>query len=560
MPDPLLELEQQARQYAKVKQYAEARSAFLSLFKQGYQAWSLPLYQLAINTCLRCQDRVHAALLLQQALVEYPDSMQLCLLKARELLTHKKLKANAVVLFGRVFMTEPDLLNVQDLIRFRELMYMASLAEEMAAAVHAQFLKKLADSRHDELTRQCYVFEFYWVANQLEAAQVLFETALRPHLDQLKKKYILLYIEILKASASYIALQLFLQNDIIALSEPLLSAEQWQSLVDEMSVLQGTLRSLLVDAPGYRIEYYQQQQTSDYLFVCFNGVMGHKKHRTFGLDFMLKQGFDVITVNSAMQGNYQLLSVPDFAALVRPLSQHKRHVYTYGHSLGAYMALYYAGAIDAQVIASAPRHPGHPRFYNTFDPALQQALTVPYQHDELVDVAKTSQPVFIFYDPFEKKDQFMLDELVLPAYPQARVCQLPRATHSTVMVLKELGLLKDFILSMVHQQRFLDVDLSQMQPNEKMLLIMLREVVDQQEYAEVVLLADQLLMLNPKHNEAYYHKADALIALQDISQATSVLQTALSHITPSSQGFYNQLRLLQEALTDAGAGSGEHMV
>lgn len=555
MPDPLLELEQQARQYAKVKQYAEARSAFLLLFKQGYQAWSLPLYQLAINTCLRCQDRVHAALLLEQALQDYPDSMQLCLLKARELLTHKKLKANAVALFIRVLETEPALLGIADLIRCRELMYLASLYEVLAAQVHAQFFIKLQASKHSEFEKQALLFEFYSVSQQQELAKTLFERALLPYPAQLKKKHALSYIRLLKALAGHDHLLQAVQQLACLFSE-----DEQQLLLEDIHALSQVRCVLLADKPGYRMEYYQQQQASDYLFVCFNGVMGHKKHRTFGLDFMLKQGFDVITVNSAMQGNYQLLSVPDFAALVRPLSQHKRHVYTYGHSLGAYMALYYAGAIDAHVIASAPRHPGHPRFYNTFDPALQQALTVPYQHDELVDVAKTSQPVFIFYDPFEKKDQFMLDELVLPAYPQARVCQLPRATHSTVMVLKELGLLKDFILSMVHQQRFLDVDLSQMQPNEKMLLSMLREVVDQQEYAEVVLLADQLLMLNPKHNEAYYHKADALIALQDISQATSVLQTALSHITPSSQGFYNQLRLLQEALTDAGAGSGEHMV
>ncbi len=554
MPDPLLELEQQARQHAALKQYAQARSAFLSLFKQGYQAWSLPVYILAINTCLRCQDRIHAALLLQQALQDYPDSMQLCLMKARELLTHKKLKANAVPLFIRVFVAEPDLLGVQDLIRCRELMYLASLYEELAAQVQAQFLIKLQASKHTEFDKQALLFEFYSVSQQQELAKALFEASLLPHPTQLKKKHALAYIRLLKNLAKQERL-----NQAVQQLACLFSEHEQQLLLDDIRALSQVKCFLLGDKPGYRLEYYQQQQASDYLFVCFNGVMGHKKHRTFGLDFMLKQGFDVITVNSAMQGNYQLLSVQDFAALVKPLSQHKRHVYTYGHSLGAYMALYYAGAIEAQVIASAPRHPGHPRFYNTFDPTLQQAVTVPYQHSELVDVAKTSQPVFIFYDPFEKKDQFMLDELVLPVYPHAQVCQLPRATHSTVMVLKELGLLKDFILSMVYQQRFLPVDLSQMQPNEKMLLSMLREVVEQQEHAEVILLADQLLTLNPKHSEAYCHKAEALIALQHLSQAMDVVQAALGHIAPGTQVFYNQLRLLQETLTDSGAGSGEHI-
>ena len=556
MPDALFALEQQARQYVRLKQHEQARTTFLSLMKQGYSGWSLPVSIMAINTCLRCQDRIHAAQLLQQALLQYPDSMQLCLLKARELLTHKKLKANAVPLFIRILLAEPDLLGLQDLIRCRELMYLSSVHEEMTAQVQAQFLKKLADSRHDELTRQCYAFEFYWVANQLEAAQALFETALRPYLGQLKKKYILLYIDLLKAAASYMALQSFLQKDVIALSEPLLSAEQWQSLIDEMMVLQGTVCDLVADETGYRIEYYRQRVVSDYLVICFNGVMGHKKHRTFGLGFMLRQGFDVITVNSAMQGNYQLLSVQDFAALVKPVSQQYRHVYTYGHSLGAYMALYFAGVINAQVIASAPRHPGHPRFYNKFDPALQQALTVPYQHSELVEVAKTSQPVFIFYDPYEYKDQFMLDEMVIPAYPQANIYQLPRATHSTVVVLKELGLLKDFILSIVYQKRFLAVDLSQSPPTEKMLFSMLRDVVEQQENQEIVILADRLLLLNPLSAEVYCHKAEALIALQDHTQAKQVIETALIRIPASTQRFYNQLRLLQESLTD----SGEHVL
>lgn len=548
MSDPLLDLEQQARQYARLKQYAQARSAFLSLFKQDYQAWSLSLYILAINTCWRCQDRVYAALLLERALQDYPDSMQLCLLKARELLANKKQKANAVALFSKIFVAEPELLNVQDLIRFRELMYLASLAEHMADAVQVQFFKKLAETRHDELTLQCYAFEFYWASNQLKIAEALFETVLRPCLGQIKKKYILLYIEVLKARASYIALQLFLQKDVIALSEPVLSAEQWQSLIDEMMVLQGTTRFLLADEPGYRIEYYRQRVASEYLIVCFNGVMGHKKHRTFGMGFMLRQGFDVITINSAMQGNYQQLSLQDFVRLVKPISEHKHHVYTYGHSLGAYMALYFAGGIDARVIASAPRHPGHPKFYNKYDPALQQALTIPYQHQELVDVAKTSQPIFIFYDPYENKDQFMLDELVLPAYPQAQVYKLPRATHSTVVVLKELGLLKEFILSIVHQQRFLAVDLSQRPPTEKMLFSMLREVVEHQEHQEIITLADQLLLLAPQSAEAFYHKAEALIALQDLAQARGVIETAINSLPVTTQRFYNQLRLMQESL------------
>lgn len=548
MPDALFALEQQARQHIRLKQHEQARAAFLSLLKQDYAGWSLSAYILAINTCLRCMDRIHAAQLLQQGLQQYPDSMQLCLIKARELLTDKKKKANAVPLFVRVLLTEPDLLGVQDLIRCRELMYLASLREDMAEHVQAQFFIKLQQSKYSEFDQQALTFEFHIASQQLKLAKTLFDAALLPHLAQLKKKHALGYIRLLKALAEQDRLTQAIQQ-----LAHLFNEDEQQLLLDDIRLLSQTSWVLLADKPGYRMEYYRQRQASNYLFVCFNGVMGHKKHRTFGLDFMLRQGFDVITVNSAMQGNYQLLSVQDFEALVRPVSQQYRHVYTYGHSLGAYMALYFAGTIDAQVIASAPRHPGHPRFYQRFDPALQQALTVPYQHRELVDVTKTSQPVFIFYDPFEQKDQFMLDELVQPAYPQAKVYQLPRATHSTVMVLKELGLLKEFILSIVYRQQFLPVDLSSMQPTEKMLLAMLREVADQQEHADMIRIADQLLAVKPQHAEAFYHKVEALLGLKQEIQARELLQQALAVVPASSQSYYNQLCLLRDSLLPAAA-------
>lgn len=551
---PLADLEQHAKQYIRLKKPEQARPFFLALGALK-QPLALNMYVLAINTCLKCYDKINARQLLEQGLQAYPDSAQLLLLKARDFLNQKKLKANAVALFKQVFLIDADLLGIQDLIRFRELMYLASLEEEMASQVQVQFFTKLANANYDELTKQNWRFEFYLVSNQLEAAKTLFDTALMPNVALLKKKHLLLYINLLKAMADHTGLCSLL-NDQAVLNEhgellfaSLFSSEEQQAIRDDIVLLQTTRRYLLADEMGYRIEYYQQHVESDYLFICFNGVMGHKKHRTFGLDFMLRQGFDVMTINAAMQCNYQQLSLQAFEAIVLPVSEHKKRVYTYGHSLGAYMALYYAGAVNATVIASAPRHPNHPLFYRQFaDPLLMQSLITPYQHQELVDVAKTSQAVFIFYDPFEKKDQFMLDELVLPAYPNAQICRLPHVTHSTVVVLKELGLLKDFILTMVYEQRFLSVDLSGLQATEKMLLAMLRDYAGQQEHADTIVIADRLLALNPQHAEAYLLKVEALLAQDNQYSARQALYKALDQISQKNSLYYNQLGLLREIL------------
>lgn len=81
-----------------------------------------------------------------------------------------------------------------------------------------------------------------------------------------------------------------------------------------------------------------------------------------------------------------------FESVVKPKIIGKR-TYIYGTSLGGYSSIYYGGIIDATIIAGAPMlslisKRNHPRYRD-----------IQYKHIPIKDTKKTSEPVFIIYDP-----------------------------------------------------------------------------------------------------------------------------------------------------------------
>lgn len=178
------------------------------------------------------------------------------------------------------------------------------------------------------------------------------------------------------------------------------------------------------------------------LVITFGGQPSKLTPSGFGTGFALANGWDSIYVAQREGTQYQGLDRETFAEAVAPLAR-GRDVVCYGSSLGAYAALYFGGSIDARIIAAAPMLPAWPPLQR---PAQDQ---MPVAHGPIADGPLSSCPPVVIYDPEVRHDQMVLDGLVLPAYPAARLLRVPHAGHTVLNYLKQAGLLKLLIRSLI---------------------------------------------------------------------------------------------------------------
>lgn len=200
----------------------------------------------------------------------------------------------------------------------------------------------------------------------------------------------------------------------------------------------------LADAPGYLITYHKSNQEADTVVISFGGLPSKKTPTGFGSKFILKQGYDHIFVAQEAGSQYQELSLDEFRDAVQPYIEGKK-VFTYGSSLGAYAALYYGGAVDAAIIASAPKNSAHPSMRKA------KYSDIEFKHSELSEVPKSTIPPLVLFDPYREEESQFIEKWVTPAYSDAHLLQLPYAGHTVLNTMKESGVLKKFINTYVQK-------------------------------------------------------------------------------------------------------------
>jgi len=210
----------------------------------------------------------------------------------------------------------------------------------------------------------------------------------------------------------------------------------------------------LANAPGYLITYHKNAQQTDNVVISFGGLPSKKTSRGFGSVFLLKQGYDHIFVAQEEGSQYQELPLEDFVKAVGPYLEDKR-VFTYGSSLGAYAALYYGGAINAKVIASAPKNSAH-RFMRK-----KKYAHIQFKHKDLENVPRSETPPLILFDPFREEETDFIEKWVTPAYPDAYLMRFPYAGHTVLNTMQQSGKLKQFIKEYIEENRILDIELLQ---------------------------------------------------------------------------------------------------
>lgn len=209
----------------------------------------------------------------------------------------------------------------------------------------------------------------------------------------------------------------------------------------------------LAQSQDFKIDYYDRG--ADTTFIVFNGYGSTLKSTPFGLHFLLAQGFNVV---SCLHNNnqYQGLSLKQFEHHIKPLVKDKK-VFLYGSSLGAYCAIYYAGAVNGNVIAAAPRNSAHPDMIR-LNGAASKYKPENFKHNNIVDNKITDGRVYVLVDPNEKQDMMFLNSFVLTAYPNSEVIKFPYAGHEVLFHVNETGQLKKIISEIVSGKQRISID------------------------------------------------------------------------------------------------------
>ena len=200
---------------------------------------------------------------------------------------------------------------------------------------------------------------------------------------------------------------------------------------------------IVVDEVDFRITHYNQG--SDITFVTFNGTKTTKDTVPFGLAFIIKNGWNLVSVAQDNDTQYQMLSLETFFKYVNPIVSQKK-VYAYGVSLGGYCALYYGGCINATIIAGSPKNSAHPLFN------LDRFKNLNFLHKSFDKIPLTLRKVYIAYDPKINADANFISNVVSVGYPNPEYLPIENGTHMILQTLLKANVLKLYIFSIINNK------------------------------------------------------------------------------------------------------------
>jgi len=207
----------------------------------------------------------------------------------------------------------------------------------------------------------------------------------------------------------------------------------------------GYRKIIVYDNGDSRIELYKKLTLTDSVMVTFDSINMEWQNPSFAFKLLMRQNLDIIAIRKRKAKTYQQdLTETAFVETVSPLVKGYKDRMSYGFSLGAYNALYFASRLDCRILAYSPRLSIHPEFGRVkiipkFE--MKHELIHPYNED--------ISPVIV-YDPQNKLDHKYIQNSVLTSFPQAHIVKIPYGGHGIAPHLLKMGVLKEFLIKFIN--------------------------------------------------------------------------------------------------------------
>lgn len=197
---------------------------------------------------------------------------------------------------------------------------------------------------------------------------------------------------------------------------------------------------ILYDNGETRIELYKKLMNTDKIIVTFDAINMEWDGPSFAFKLLQNSDMDIVAIRKRKAKTYQQdLQQEDFLRVVKPIVNNYQEKLSYGFSLGAYNALYFASILDCRILALSPRLSIHPVFGQTklkSKNKMKQNLCMPKNRE--------IEPVIV-YDPKNNLDNKYINEGILPFFPNARLIKMPYCGHGVAPQLLNMGELKEFV-------------------------------------------------------------------------------------------------------------------
>lgn len=267
----------------------------------------------------------------------------------------------------------------------------------------------------------------------------------------------------------------------------------------------------------------------------------------FGQRFLERNGCAVISVKKRADNWYRDLPFDELVEVLAPFRQQYDRLFTYGASMGAYAALYFASSIGATPIAISPRNSVDPRFVTPTYAVF--ARRWPVGHGTLQSVAEPTLRPYIVYDPLIRSDKTYIEEEVRPAFPLGHYVTFPFSGHPSAEAMLNIGQLKSFVLAAlagdVPSARINSVGV------KRNSAIILNEMSKWASGSKRPLLAkslsDAAIEKGGERKELLFQRGSLLIAAGAIDEAAELTERTISISAPSAS-LYHRLATLRARL------------
>ncbi|WP_449355109.1 CapA family protein [Virgibacillus natechei] len=208
-------------------------------------------------------------------------------------------------------------------------------------------------------------------------------------------------------------------------------------------------KKVLISDKNYKITHHINSSVkSSKCIITFGEIDSDIEEVGFGNKLVMSEGLDYIYVAQKKYTQYQFLSAEKFSSTVSEAIAGK-DVYTYGSSVGAYCAIYYGGAINANILAMSPRIPAHPVIHKLMGERFKNKG---FYHNEINDGKTTNKRVCIFYDKNNHIDRYFIDFFLKLAYPNANYYHVENAGHYSARALLLSDELKNVALDFFYDK------------------------------------------------------------------------------------------------------------